>query len=238
MKKILALFSLINCLQITAQTTQNGGAKPYVEVSGTSETEISPDEIYISITLSERAENKEKLNIEKQEESLKSELKNLGVDLSNLTLNTADADFRKIKTIKKDLIISKSYTLKISNADLIGKVYEKLDIINVADAYISKFNHSKILEFAKENRVKAVKAAKDKAEYLLAAVGQQLGGALEIREVKNEIENTPNYYFRNSMSNVAQSYGGSERFLDDAPENISFKKIKIKSTFLVKYEIK
>ena len=70
MKKIVVVcFALIFFgAKLNAQVSPD--PKPFIEVTGTSETEISPDEIYITITLLERAENKEKLSIEKQENNL------------------------------------------------------------------------------------------------------------------------------------------------------------------------
>ena len=51
--------------------------KPFVEVSGTSETEITPDIIELTINLREYVEGKNKMDVEKQEEKLKSNLKEL-----------------------------------------------------------------------------------------------------------------------------------------------------------------
>jgi uncharacterized protein YggE len=212
--------------------------KAFIEATGSSETEIVPDEIYITITLQERQDGKDKLTIEKQEADLKQNLKEIGIDITNLSLNSANADFRKIKSYKKDVVTSKSYILKVGNADMVTKVYEHLDKINAHDAYISKLNHTKILEFTKENRIKAIKAAKDKVDYLAAAVGNQLGGPIQITETLNSVENNPygyNYNYRSS--NAIQSYGGVESS-ESTGDEISFKKIKIKASFLVKYEIK
>ena len=121
---------------------------------------------------------------------------------------------------------------------MVSKVYERLDKINAHDAYISKLNHTKILEYTKENRIKAIKAAKDKVDYLAAAIGNQIGGPIQITETVNSVENNPygnhNYYSRSS--NAVQSYGGVDN-IESAGDEISFKKIKIKASFLVKYEI-
>lgn len=248
MKRLLVLLASVCYLNAHSQVQppEQLNGKPYIEVTGTSETEITPDEIYIVITLQERAENKEKLNIEKQEETLKSSLKELGIDLSNLSLNNANSDYRKVKSLGKDVIISKSYTLKIAQADMLSKVYEKLDKMNAFDAYISKLSHSKITEFQKENRLKAIKAAKDKAEYLLAAIGKQAGQPLQVIEADNSVQNTPysyynNYYYRGGrVGNAVQSYNSVNSVSDgnSGSEDISIKKIKVVSSFLVKYEIK
>lgn len=242
MKKLITLIVLITSYNLNSQSLNVPSLidKPFIEITGTSETEITPDEIYITITLQERAENKEKLSIDKQEEALKSSLKELNIELNNLTLNTANSDFRKVKSIGKDVIISKSYSLKLNNVDILNKVYEKLDLINAHDAYISKLNHTKILDFQKENRIKAIKAAKDKAEYLLVAVGKQSGNPIQIIETENSTHNTPySYYYRGrGMANSVQSYNAYTSETDINKQDVSIKKIKIVSSFMVKYEIK
>lgn len=211
---------------------------PFIEVTGTSETEVTPDEIYISITLQERMENKEKVTIEKQEIDLKQNLKDLGIDLSNLTLNSADADYSKIRKSTKEVLISKSYVVKITGTEVLTKLYEGLDKMNAFDAHISKLSHSKMIEFTKENRIKAIKAAKDKVEYLLAAAGKQSGKVLQITETDNSVIN-PLYHsnYRGGRSSMAQAYSNTAMSIGDNQDEISIKKIKIISSFLVKYEI-
>lgn len=230
---------------VLSTRAQNHGAlpnKPFIEVTGSSETEIVPDEIYIQITLQERMDAKEKISIEKQETDLKNGLKEIGLDVSAaLSLNNANSDYRRIKSFKKDVVISKNYMLKVSTGEQVDKVYKVLDVINAHDAYIAKLSHSKITEFAKENRIKAIKAAKDKAEYLLAAVGNSAGAPVSITETANNVDNQPYYYNNRYMANVAQSYSGSLREFSDSDsqeEAVSIRKIKLKASFLVKYEIK
>lgn len=236
MKKIVFVFSLIIFMRggISAQTNEVV-CKDYIQVTGTSELEVVPDEIYITINLLERMDGKEKISIEKQEGELKKHLKELSIDLSNLTLNSANADYGKVRWATKDVLIRKSYLLKVGDADMLSKVFERLDQMNAKDAFVSKFTHSKILEYQKENRIKAVKAAKEKIDYLLAALDQKAGKAIEIHENENYVQNNASN-LRSMTSNVAMSYG-NDRSLDEASSEISFKKIKIRSSFLVKYEI-
>lgn len=221
-------------LQGLAQVPEIPG-KNFIEITGTSETELVPDELYITITLLERMDGKEKITIDKQEADLKQNIKELGLDLSNLTLNSADADYGKVRKSTKDVLVQKSYLLKVGGADVLSKVYERLDRINAHDAYISRYTHSKILDFQKENRIKAIKAAKEKVDYLLGALGQQAGKPLEIREVDNYVEdNPPRPYGQGRM--VAQSLSNVAFYAESSPE-MSFRKIKIRASFMVKYEI-
>ncbi len=233
MKKFISFIIIVLFQNVLFAQLVSEKSAPYIEVNGLAETEILPDEIFVSITLMERPENKEKLTIAKQEDNLKQALKELGIDLSNLTLSEAYADFRKIKTLKKDVVISKTYSLKITSAAQLSKVYEKLDKINAYDAFISKISHSKIEQLTKENRIKALKAAKDKVDYMLAAVGQKAGQPLYIFEAGSDVYNPFVTNYR--MTKMLQAnYDGSESV---AQEEIEFKKIKITSTVQVRYEI-
>jgi uncharacterized protein len=233
MKHLLIAFFVLGSILLAAQGPDNPlNSKRYIEITGTSETEFTPDEIYITITLQERSEKGEKLDILKQEQALRAGIKELGISPDNLTLSSADADFRKYRAFKKDVIIAKSYQLKISNAASLGQVYEMLDNINAYDAFVSKVHHSKMQEYLKENRVKAMKAGKDKADYLLAAIDQRAGQPIHVQEADNLIESP---LPRHGM--LAKSY--SNAMYDKASEEpeMSFRKIKIRSSFLMKFEI-
>lgn len=234
------LMSLLICTAFFLKA-QDIDKKPFIEITGTSETEITPDEIFITITLQEKGDAKER-SIEKQEEELKANLKELNIEMNNLMLSTANADFRKIKAFKKDVVTSKSYILKVNSADMVDKVYKRLDKINVYDAYISKLNHSKITELTAENREKAVVAAKKKAQALAQAVGNSIGSPISIIESVNTVDANPfnsnyNYYGGRYAGNVAQSMSSPD-LSDAGGDDISFKKIKLRSSFLVKYELK
>lgn len=233
MKKILVV--LLLCLTVVTQAQENAAQKAYIEVTGTAETEVVPDEITLRITLVERMEGKEKVTIEKQEAELKKHLKELNIDLASLSLNDAGADYRNIRKKTKDVFISKSYNLKLNSTTQLAKVYERLDLMNAADAQIAKFSYSKIIELQKENRIKAIKVAKEKAEYILAAISQTCGAPIQVIETENFAEGESNYYpqprvFRNvvqSMDSVASDDDGS----------IQFKKIKVRNSFTVRFEI-
>ncbi len=239
--KFLTIAFLLTSLITFGQTytnIHNLETQPYIEVIGTAEKEESPDEIYLRIVIRERYVNKVKLTIEEQESKLISALKSLNIDLKNLDLTDANADYIKIRWKKKDVITKKEYTLMVSDATTVGKVFQKLDKIEISDAFVLKVNHSKIDSLRKEVKILAIKAAKNKADYLLTAIGEQIGKPLIIKE--NEITSM------NSLSNVvvrgARS-AGVGYYIDGeskSEENneIEFQKIKIQSSVYIKYSIK
>jgi len=236
MKKIVIVLLVLFFCGNKYSAQINTEPKPFIEVTGTSETEISPDEIYITITLLERSENKEKLSIDKQEKDLKQEIKSLNIDMSNLVLSDAFADYQKFRKSKKDVIISKTYILKVSSAEMLSRVYERLDKINVYDAYISRVHNSKMDDFKKENRIKAIKAAKDKVDYLLAAINLT-GKAIQITETDNNMYQPYQYNQYRNAKMMASNVVSLEQDASAPEPEIGFKKIKITNSFLVRYEI-
>src|SRR6478609_1832705 len=97
-------FVLLSLISVKSQNAEV--SKPFIEVTGTSETEVVPDEIYINITLMERMDGKEKVTIDKQEADLKKHLKEIGIEPANLSLNSANADYGKVRKSEKDVLVN------------------------------------------------------------------------------------------------------------------------------------
>ncbi len=213
--------------------------KSYIQVIGSAEKEIVPDEIYINIIIREKYVNKEKLTIESQEENLKSNLKEIGVDLNNIFLSDANADYVRVNWRKQDVLTKKNFTLKVSDATSVGQVFLQLEKLDITDAYISKVNHTKLDSFKKEMKILAIKAAKNKADYLLTAIGEQTGKILIVQELENGIKPEAGITIGGSRSE------GTEYIIDGIQvrgkaqaEELQFKKIKIQAFINVKFGIK
>ncbi len=236
---LITAFIITSALTFGQTNAPKPEEQPYIEVTGTAEKEVIPDEIYIGINIREKYANKVKVTIEEQEEKLKAAVKSLGIELSNLYLSDVNADFVKVSWQKKDVLTKKEYTLKVSNATLVGQVFLELEKLEISDAFISKVNHSKIDSLRKEVKIMAIKAAKNKADYLLTAIGEQTGKSLVIKE---------NEFLRNSsLSNVnvrGGRSGDTSYFIDgikvtsEDNNEIQFQKIKLNSSIYVKFSIK
>jgi len=212
--------------------------KPYIEVNGIAEIEVVPDEIYISIILAERYENKVKVTIEEQEEKMKSAIKSLGIDLKNLFLSDVNADYLKVSWQKKDVLTKKDYVLKVTDANSVGKVFMELDKLAIKDASVSKVNHSKIDSLKREVRIMAIKAAREKADYLLEAIGEQTGKAQIVRENEFTPYNATSNTIRGARAGGEILYIDGVKVKEDEDNSIVFEKIKVKSDVYVKFLIK
>lgn len=217
-KLLIVAFLLTHILAFGQSSTE----QPYIEVTGNSEKEVIPDEIYIEITIKEKHDNKNKVTIEEQEEKLKNIVKSIGIDLANLYLSDVNASYVKIRWQKKDMQTKKDYTLKVSDAKTVGKVFNELEKIEITDAFISRVSHTKLDSLRKDVKIMAIKAAKEKADYLLAAIGEKTGKPLYIRE---------------NPQTVVMSGGYANSNFDDNKNEIQFQKIKLTSSIYVKFTI-
>jgi len=206
---------------------------PYIEVVGTGEMEIIPDQIYISFTLKERFEGKTKIAIEDQEKEMKKKLMKLEIDLKDLQLADAASDFIKIKRKKLDVISSKNYLLKVASTGTLAKVFEMLDEINAFNADIQRVDHSEIKKFRKEVKMQAVQDAKEKAGYLLAAIGETVGKPLFIQERESFDDIQP---LRKSVAMPMMAMDAAQA--EEALPELSFQKIKLKYSVFARFAIK
>jgi uncharacterized protein YggE len=231
-KILVAVIALLPLLAFS-QESAAGKETPYIEVVGSGEMEIVPDQIYISFTLKERFEGKTKIGLEDQEKEMKKKLVKIGIDLKDLQLADATSDFIKIKRKKTDVIASKDYLLMVSTTGSLAKVFELLDEINAFNADIQRVDHSEIKKFRKEVKMLAVQEAKEKARYLLEAIGETVGKPLFIQERESYDEFQP---LRKSamMPMMTMDAAQSEETL---PE-INFQKIKLKYSVFARFSIK
>ncbi|MGB4830570.1 MAG: hypothetical protein WBP31_04490, partial [Chitinophagales bacterium] len=99
--------------QVAADETKK---TPYIEVNGSAEMEIVPDEIYIQVTLQERYNGKEKITMEKQDALFISGMQSLNIDTKDISLADAQSDFSSYKWKKEDALARKSYVVLVHDA--------------------------------------------------------------------------------------------------------------------------
>ena len=222
----LAFFLFVGT--IAAQSQISPQPEPnYIDVRGTAKLLIVPDQIFLSITLMERMDSREKVTITEQESALRSGLLRAGVDLNKLSLADADASYVLIKRKQKDVITRKEYTLEVGDAEVLGRVYDQLDSVQIHHVSIVKLSHTKLDSLQKSVRISAIQAAKDKADYLLNAIGEKTGKPLIIRE-----EGSPEVM--QMRSNVVYNKSG---YVEASQPIMQFKKIELQSTIYAKFAI-
>lgn len=208
-----------------------------IEVSGSAERLVTPDEFTFKVTILERIEKKEKLTIELQETQLRAELTKIGIDpAKDLSVFDISSNYIPRKRVR-DTLGTKDYRLKVRDVDKIAKLIEVVDTLNIAKLDLLDTEHSEITRLRRETKMDAIRAAKDKADYLLGAIGQRAGKPVFIQEVSDE---TPNYRLSNISSNSMSVNGSriSGGALDtDSDDALSFTQIRLRYVMIAKFEI-
>jgi uncharacterized protein len=232
--KTLAICALFFTKTFVSDAQQVIMEKPLVkkiEVNGSAEQEVLPDEIYVNITLREYfkdKDNKNKVDIMALEKQLQKAVEEAGIPKENFTIGAMNG-YREWWGKKKPttFLESKSYILKVPNLYKIDGIISRVDDKGVASTNIERYEYSKIEQLRKDIKIKALQAAKAKAQYLLEGIGEQLGEAFEITEIDNGYQNPQPMYSNMMMKSV----GGAADLA--MPESmIDVQKIK------VRYEIK
>ena len=107
---------------------------------------------------------------------------------------------------------------------------DKLDDDATQSFLIVSTSHSKITEFRKQLKIQAIKAAKDKANYLSESIGEKTGVAISISEPA-EINLYNNVSNENIRLRGMSSFGYLEKDSignNDNLQAVDFKKMKLR----------
>lgn len=231
MKQILAA-ALLSILTLSA-FSQTVDTRRKIEVTGSAEAEVTPDIIYISISLKEYFKdnsNRKKVEIEDLERQLQTAVLNAGIPKENFTINNISS-YTNYWDRKKDpnFLASKQYRIKVSDLTKLNEIISAVDSKGIAYSNIDAYDYSKMESLKKDLKIKALLAAKEKATYLTAALGQKVGSAIEVQEINNEFYPQPMY--RANTMVKAEMADQSQM-----PE-IDFKKIKLNYQMRTVFEI-
>ncbi|MVT06816.1 SIMPL domain-containing protein [Chitinophaga tropicalis] len=240
MKKVMFLLTGLGLMISSfsqAQQTDNKPPVRKIEVTGSAEIEITPDEIYLDIALREYKNKTTKVEIGVLEAQLQKAVKDAGIPAENLTIaNVFGSNYDQWWKKKKkdaDFMARKQYRLKLSKLDKVNDILGKVDDEGIESVNIASYTHSKMSDYRKQVKTKALQSAKDKATYMLEGIGEQVGGALEIQEI-----NTDNYSDNISQVRLAGFANSVNYEAAAAPADINFKTIKVRAevraTFFIK----
>lgn len=230
MRKLLALAFL--ALFSVSAMAQQADLRKKISVSGTAEYEVTPDIIYISISLKEYLKDnnsKKRVDITELENQLYSAVQKAGIAKENLTVNSLSS-YAIVTEKKKDpeFLASKQYLLKVTDLNKFNSIIGGIDPKGIAYTNIESYEYSKMESLRKELKIKALQAAKGKATYLVEALGNKLGSALDIQEVNNEQFPQPMYRSNVMMMKAPDSQPAAE---------LDFKKIKLNYVINAVFEI-
>src|SRR5687768_5943208 len=240
MKKLFISFVVI---LVTATSFAQNQINPYpktITVNGSAEMEIIPDEIYVQVDLKEyEKKGQGKINIETIKRNFLNNVKAIGIPDSLVSIAAYDGfggnPWLRKKNKKNELFASISYQIKIKTSKQLDDLVDKLDDEATTNFYIQRTSHSKLAEYRKQLKIQAVKAAKEKAQYLAEAIDEKAGEAVTINEPMEYYQP----YYNTMRSNVMmkeQAMNQDMASADGSP--VDFRKMKLKYDVTVVFAVK
>lgn len=222
-------FALLSTSSFAQCTEKNFIDQNYIEVSGKAEMRVTPDLIYLKIVLKET----NRVSIVELEKKMSEKLQQLGIDVKkDLSVFDQLSRYRSKLLSKADIVVAKEYQLIVHDAKTASKVFSELEDVDISNVSVVRLDHSKMEEFRKDVKINAIKAAKDKAEYLTKAVSQNIGRAIFIQEINAY----PIDSRENSNTVLQDYYSGADKI--GGGLDIDFEKIKVEHSILVRFELK
>lgn len=193
-----------------------------IEVMGSAEMEVTPDEIYLHISLREYAKDgKNKVNIESLEKELQNVVFKAGIAKEDFLIeNVYGYNWQWGKKKPEEFMARKRYSIKLKDLNKVNDILGNIDQKGIENVNIGEMTHSKIEEYKLELKAKALLAAREKAGHLLKAIGEEAGRVLQIQEIHDGYIQ-PYYEGRMMMDMKAES-------MDMADSPIDIRKIKLK----------
>jgi uncharacterized protein len=234
---IIALLTLLSISSFGQETKY----PKTINVNGTAEMEITPDEIYVQIELREYdKKGSGKVDIQSIRNNFLTAVKSMGIADTNVTIQAYSGwdgniwYYKKNKKQNPDMKAGITYWVKLNSTAKMDELVNKLDDEATQNFFIAKVSHSRIQEFRKQLKIQAVRSAKDKAIYLADAINEKVGEAITINE-PNEVGNYPQPMYRTAnVSMMEQKMAGDVA----APMNVDFKKIKLQFDVNVVFALK
>ncbi len=188
MKQILLLGLLLLTLSLTAQNT---GEIRYIEVRGSAEMEVEPDEMMLFIGIEEYwkeefeknkkpEDYKTKVPLSEIEDALIKSLRKAGIEKEDIRVRGMGNYWRHRG---REFLFSKQLEVKISDFSKVNQLASILDAKGIKYINIGEMSHSGIEAFRKQVKSDALINAREKAAYLLKSLGEELGEVIQISEL-------------------------------------------------------
>jgi len=227
---ILIIF-LMTSIQALSQETFKG--EHFIEVTGTAEMEVEPNEIFLFVRLREFEENRNKVQLEKLDQELLQAVKAAGIERKNVTLADAGSTLARIRRKDKDAFREKSYEIKLVSSSELEKFLVKIEPVKVDQLDLTRLHHTDMEKFKIELKIKALQAAQTKAQSLLKSIGAEIGKPIMVRDWDQD----PVQPLLQSRANVMM-YKNEEADASQTEEQVGFRKLKLRAQITAQFEIK
>lgn len=227
--RTLLTAALLLCTLLPLRAQQPEGR--YIEVTGTAEVEIVPDKIHYILEISEYfaeefdghskpEEYRTKVPLAQIERVVRQTLADIGIPASSIRTQEVGDYWREHG---QEFLVSKRLDLTLQDFRQIEEIVKRIDTRGVRTMRIGELENKDMLEYHRQGKIEALKAAQRKATYLVEALGKRLGSVLRIVE-----QPEPGGRLATMQSNV---------YASDTASFDEFRTIRKYYSMLVRFEI-
>lgn len=190
-----AFATIMLFLTMPTKSTAQTATQPYIDINATVEREVTPNELYLQITISEK-DYKGKKTLEEMLDAMIGVLKINRIDIPEcLTLSYMGSEI-SYKTFSKNMIAKTeaTYLLKLNDATTMQNVIASLEERQISDIELVRTKYTGEKELKAEMGVEAMQQAKAEAQILAGAIEQEIGKAINISYWMSSGESQPRLY--------------------------------------------
>lgn len=195
-KTMTAAFATIMLfLTMPTKSTAQTATQPYIDINATVEREVTPNELYLQITISEK-DYKGKKTLEEMQDAMIGVLEINRIDIPEcLTLSYMGSEI-SYKTFSNNMIAKTeaTYLLKLNDATTMQNVIASLEERQISDIELVRTKYTGEKELKAEMGVEAMQQAKAEAQILAGAIEQEIGKAINISYWMSSGESQPRLY--------------------------------------------
>lgn len=232
LRTVVATMAIAAATIVSAQNPQ----VPYINMQASAEQQVTPDEIYISITIKE-SDYKGKATLQDKQQAMLLVLKKNGINIDEcLSLNFMGSNVSYKTFSRKPVPQSQAtYILKFNDASIMQNVIYNLEEEQISNIQLIETKYTKEDSIRKELGIQAMKKAQEEAASLAGAVGQEIGKAITISSWFSQNSPQPRLYkSRNNLDTLEES---ALQISNSTPQ-ISIAKITYSVNVDVKFELK
>lgn len=196
MKKIMMLTALLCASFMAYSQTSEEPKIPFIEVIGSAEMEVEPDEIRLSVIIGNYVGAKkvrDNISLDEADRKLRSILSEVGVKDNQIILKDAATNnywvyYWQTQKHMDEARVEKKYEIILTTT---GQLDRLLNLIpgpkeGFIKVNIAELKNKDITEYRKQVKIRAIKSAKAKAEYLLESIGSKVGRPLYVLEMEEQ----------------------------------------------------
>lgn len=187
--------ALLLLFTVPAKSTAQTTADTYIDINTSVEREVTPNELYLQISIREK-DYKGKKSLEQMQDAMLGALKANRIDITEcLTLNYmgSEVGYKAFsKSIKSQT--EATYMLKLNDAAIMQSVIASLEERQISDIELVRTRYTAEKELKAEMGIEAMQTAKAEAQMLAGAIGQEAGKAMTISYWMNSGQTQPRLY--------------------------------------------